>query len=135
MINFIFTFSFFLSITIPANSTLYYIDSLYESGDYKNSAKILNELYNEDKNNIRLDKGTINWLKSDQGIIQLGCAWKTALWLLKKESAKFGSLETEYKSLKSDGRLVGMNFSEDIKIEMKDIFKNVNLSKVKIIYI
>ena len=34
--------------------------------------------------------------------------------------AKFGSLETEYKSLKSDGRLVGMNFSEDIKIEMKD---------------
>ena len=45
-------FSFFLSITIPANPTLYYIDSLYESGDYKNSAKILNELYNEDKNNI-----------------------------------------------------------------------------------
>ena len=52
LINFIFTFSFFLSITIPANPTLYYIDSLYESGDYKNSAKILNELYNEDKNNI-----------------------------------------------------------------------------------
>ena len=44
--------SFFLSINIPANPTLYYIDSLYESGDYKNSAKILNELYNEDKNNI-----------------------------------------------------------------------------------
>ena len=82
---------------------------------------MLEDKTNEDKNNIRLDKGTINWLKSDQGIIQLGCAWKTALCLLKKESAKFGSLETEYKSLKSDGRLVGMNFSEDIKIEMKDL--------------
>jgi len=85
---------------------------------------MLEDKTNADKNNIRLDQGTINWLKSDQGIIQLGCAWKTALWLLTKESAKFGSLEKEYKSLKSDGRLVGMNFSEDIKIEMINLSEN-----------
>ena len=50
--NFIVTFSFFIGIIIPVTPTLYYIDSLYESGDYKNSAKILSDLYLEDTNNI-----------------------------------------------------------------------------------
>mgnify|MGYP001176061266 CR=1 FL=1 len=68
------------------------------------------ELSKKDFSKLNLDKDVDKWLKSEEGIIQLACAWQTGLYLLKKTSESFGAKDKEYRSFKSGGKIVGLRF-------------------------
>ena len=68
------------------------------------------ELNKKDFIKLNLDKDVEQWLKSEEGIIQLSCAWLTGLYLLKKTSESFGPKDKEYRSFKSGGKIVGLRF-------------------------
>ena len=91
------------------------------------------DLRRKDFSKLDLDQEVQTWLNSDEGIIQLGCAWQTGLYLLKKTSESFCSKDKEYRSLKNGGKIIGIRFYKRKDIdEIKNEYgrKDFNINKI-----